>query len=92
MVAQEVRFQHAPIEAHATPLERLEAEITELAGHLAAAECRWLLLIAEYDRRAGYEAVGLSHVRALAELALRPRPARRPASVCASPARSRSCR
>jgi hypothetical protein len=37
------------------PLERLEAEITQLAGHLAAAECRWLLLIAEFDRRAGYE-------------------------------------
>jgi hypothetical protein len=37
------------------PLERLEAEITELAGHLAAAECRWLLLIAEYDRRGGHE-------------------------------------
>ena len=36
------------------PLERLEAEITELAGHLSAAECRWLLLVAEYDRRAGY--------------------------------------
>jgi hypothetical protein len=40
------------------PLERLEAEITELAGHLAAAECRWLLLIAEFDRRAGYEQWG----------------------------------
>ena len=36
------------------PLERLEAEITELAGHLAAAECRWLLLIAEFDRRDGH--------------------------------------
>jgi hypothetical protein len=36
------------------PLERLEAEITELAGHLAAAECRWLQLIAEYDRRSGH--------------------------------------
>jgi hypothetical protein len=36
------------------PLERLEAEITELAGHLAAAECRWLLLIAEFDRREGH--------------------------------------
>jgi hypothetical protein len=35
-------------------LERLEAEITELAGHLTAAECRWILLTAEYDRRAGY--------------------------------------
>jgi hypothetical protein len=37
------------------PLERLEAEITTLAGHLAAAECRWLLLVAEFDRRRGYE-------------------------------------
>jgi 5-methylcytosine-specific restriction endonuclease McrA len=36
------------------PLERLEAEITQLAGELAAAECRWLQLIAEYDRREGW--------------------------------------
>ena len=40
------------------PLERLEAEITELAGHLAAGECRWLMLVAEYDRRAGHETWG----------------------------------
>src|SRR5438552_9923128 len=39
-------------------LDRLEAEITELAGHLAAAECRWLLLIAEFDRRGGHEQWG----------------------------------
>jgi hypothetical protein len=52
------------------PLERLEAEITELAGQLAAGECRWLELVAEYDRRAGQ---GLSHDHALAELALRAR-------------------
>ncbi|MGQ0804735.1 MAG: DUF222 domain-containing protein [Actinomycetota bacterium] len=36
------------------PLERLEAEITTQAGHLAAAECRWLLFVAEYDRREGW--------------------------------------
>lgn len=36
------------------PLERLEAELTEWAGHLAAAECRWIQLIAEYDRREGW--------------------------------------
>lgn len=42
----------------AMPLERLEAEITELAGHLAAGECRWLGLVAEYDRRAGHETWG----------------------------------
>jgi len=40
------------------PTERLEAEITELAGHLAAAECRWLELVAEFDRRKAYEAWG----------------------------------
>jgi hypothetical protein len=36
--------------------ERLEAEIKTLAGHLAAGTCRWLLLIAEYERRKGYAA------------------------------------
>ena len=40
------------------PLERLEAEITTLAGHLAAAECRWLLFVAEYDRREGWSQWG----------------------------------
>jgi 5-methylcytosine-specific restriction endonuclease McrA len=35
------------VAAHTMPLERLEAEITELAGHLAAGECRWLQLMAE---------------------------------------------
>ena len=29
-----------------------------LAGHLAAAECRWLLMVAEFDRRKGYEQWG----------------------------------
>ena len=32
----------------------LEAEITELAGHLTAAQHRWLTLIAEFDRRNGW--------------------------------------
>ena len=40
------------------PLERIEAEITELAGHLAAGECRWLLLVAEFDERRGHEQWG----------------------------------
>ncbi len=39
---------------HEVPLERLESEITELAAHLNAAECRWLLLVAEFDRRQGW--------------------------------------
>ena len=36
------------------PLEWLEAEILTLSGHLAAATCRFLILIAEYDRRGGW--------------------------------------
>ncbi|MBW3549134.1 MAG: 13E12 repeat family protein, partial [Actinobacteria bacterium] len=35
-------------------MERLESEITELSAHLNAAECRWLLLVAEFDRRQGW--------------------------------------
>jgi len=42
-------------------LERLEAEITELAGHPAAAECRWLLLIAEHATSAELERVVRSY-------------------------------
>jgi hypothetical protein len=34
-------------------LRELEAQITELAGHLNAANYRWLSLIAEFDRRHG---------------------------------------
>lgn len=42
-----------------TPLERIESEITQLASNLAAAECRWLLLIGEFDRREGYATWGI---------------------------------
>jgi hypothetical protein len=35
-------------------LERLEAQICELAGHLAAATCRFLLLVGEFDARRGW--------------------------------------
>jgi hypothetical protein len=40
------------------PLERIETEITELAAHIYAATCRWLTLVAEFDRRQGHEAYG----------------------------------
>ena len=36
------------------PTERLEAEICELAGNIAAATARLVLMIAEYDRRRGW--------------------------------------
>ncbi|MDQ3946655.1 MAG: HNH endonuclease [Actinomycetota bacterium] len=41
------------------PNERLEAEICELAGHMWAAECRWLLMVGEFDRREGWAGVGI---------------------------------
>src|SRR5205085_12670754 len=41
------------------PLELLEREICELAAHLAAATCRWLLLIAEFDEREGWAEWGV---------------------------------
>ncbi|MEX1006366.1 MAG: DUF222 domain-containing protein [Acidimicrobiia bacterium] len=49
MEQREVTMEQALPEALVT--ERLEAEITTLAAHLTAAECRWLLLVAEFDRR-----------------------------------------
>lgn len=41
-------------EKPALTLRELEAQITELAGHLNAANHRWLGLIAEFDRRQGW--------------------------------------
>lgn len=40
-------------------LERLETEICELAGHLWAATCRFLTLLAEFDRREGWAGWGV---------------------------------
>ncbi len=38
-------------ELASAPSEWIEREIGELASHIAAATCRWLELIAEFDRR-----------------------------------------
>ena len=40
------------------PLERLEAQICELAGHLTAATCRFLVLLADFDARRGWASAG----------------------------------
>jgi hypothetical protein len=40
------------------PLELLEREIAELAAHIHAATCRWLGLVAEFDRREGWASWG----------------------------------
>jgi len=44
----------SPTEPPPVPLERLEAQICELAGHLAAATCRFLVLLADFDARQGW--------------------------------------
>jgi Domain of unknown function (DUF222)/HNH endonuclease len=41
-------------------LEDLEREICELAAHIAAATCRWLDLVAEFDDRQGWAAWGVT--------------------------------
>lgn len=43
----------------AVPLEYLEREICELSAQLAAATCKWLVLLAEFDRREGWGGWGL---------------------------------
>jgi len=40
------------------PLEHLEHEITQLAAHINAGTCRWLELVGEFDRRAGWGSWG----------------------------------
>src|SRR5580698_3107558 len=42
------------------PLERLEAQICELAGHLAAATCRFLVLLGDFDARRGWTSWDMS--------------------------------
>ena len=44
----------SPGEPARVPLERLETQICELAGHLAAATCRFLVLLGDFDARRGW--------------------------------------
>lgn len=41
------------------PVDELGARIVALSGRLAAATCRWLLLVAEFDAAEGYRRFGL---------------------------------
>jgi hypothetical protein len=45
-------------QARAMPTDELEREICEQAAHIAAATCRWLLLLAEFDERRGWATWG----------------------------------
>jgi hypothetical protein len=46
-----------PLQAMTTP--DLESELLGLAGHIAAAECRFLQLLAEFDDRNGWAGDGI---------------------------------
>ena len=41
------------------PIDRLEDGICTLAGHLTAATCTWVEMVAEFDRRNGWAGPGL---------------------------------
>jgi hypothetical protein len=47
-------------ELSSVPLERLEAEICQLAGHLAATTCRFLVQLGEFDAREGWASWDMS--------------------------------
>src|ERR1700742_5070985 len=53
-VSPPVAVPAAPAQPARVPLERVEAQICELAGHLAAATCRFLVLLADFDARRGW--------------------------------------
>ena len=59
--------------ANHTALDRLEAQITELWGHLNAATYRFLLLVAEFDRSEALRASRPREHGAVAQLAMRHR-------------------
>jgi len=44
----------SPVDPARVPLERVEAQICELAGHLAAATRRFLVLLGDFDARRGW--------------------------------------
>ncbi len=54
MCSTDLGVFYFPKSAEDRRLEELETQICEFAAHLAAATCRWLLLIAEFDERGGW--------------------------------------
>ena len=53
--AQRATVHPSNADLEALSVERLEDEICELAAHIWAATCRWLCLLAEFDRREGWK-------------------------------------
>ena len=55
-----IETENPPPNSAPLPLEMLERRICEGAADLAAATCRWLMLVAEYDERRGWGEWGVS--------------------------------
>jgi Domain of unknown function (DUF222) len=49
-----IKIEYMSVATLSEPMERLEARICELAGHLTAATCQFLLLVADFDARKGW--------------------------------------
>lgn len=58
MFVQQATSSYSPTELCDVPLERLEHEIAQMSSHLQAGMCRWLDLVAEFDRREGWGSWG----------------------------------
>lgn len=73
---EEARAGSEPVRG--LPTEAIEREVAELSAHIAAATCRWLVLVAELDRRAAHEDFGFPSLAAWLSwrCALNPRSAR----------------
>ena len=54
MLAIETTSVATDVETVEAPLQEVEDELVELASHLYAGTCRWLELVAEFDRREGW--------------------------------------
>src|SRR5882762_3568618 len=50
----------SPVSVSASNIDDLGSRIVGMAGRLAAATCRWLLLVAEFDARDGAAKFGLA--------------------------------
>ena len=79
-------------EAVPVPLERLEAQICELAGHLAAATCRFLVLLGDFDARRGWAELGDEQLRCVAVVEVPDDRRGPPGSMSGWPGRCGTCR
>ena len=84
--------ESVPDDPAPVPLERLEAQICELAGHLTAATCRFLVLLADFDARRGLGQLGHEQLRGVAVVEVPDVVRVPPGSTSGWPGRCGTCR